>query len=398
MNRIISYCRSHSDLLVFITLLIGSGVFSQLISKDYAVAGERPQIVLTAKLLLGFSSMLSAWMIIVFWDNVKQKFTLISGLWFLLLIWALVSILLGQFNTHSLVRLAGFIGCTLVGVMLYISTQRVRDVILSLFWVCTFIVILNFAYIDWPVLSSLSSKNVDGIFFQKNILGHFAFMAMFVSAFVFAKEEVRVKWFAGVVFLAAAWLLYLSTSMTSNLLIIVAILSVISSLIISSYKKGWLVVAASILVLISLLAFNWTEFFSLIGKNSTFTSRTSIWAEYWSLIEQRFFIGHGYGAYPEKLTYLLKFEFHSGYIAVMYYLGAIGFSMLAIIIGMSMRSWWKIVRERSLAYEACFLISFLAVLLTLNITEPYFLNRSGLAWPLFVYSSLQLFWLSKVER
>jgi len=379
-------------------LILGSGVFSHLISKDYAIAGERPEIVLSSKILLAIAYTLSAWMTFVFWDELKQKFNHVCVLWIALLVWTFISVVFGQFNFSSLIRLLGFVGCTFMGVMLYANTQNVRQVINYLFWTCAFIVVLNFVYIDWSVLTSLRSKNIDGVFFQKNMLGHFAFMAMFISGFVIASNTSIMRWGALIVFIAAAWLLYLSTSMTSNLLIVVALLSIAGSLIISRYQKGWLVITASVVMLSLLLLFNWTEFFSLIGKNTTFTSRTSIWTEYWALIEQRIFIGHGYGAYPEKLSTWLRLGFHSGYIATMYYLGVIGAAIMLILIVGAVKSWWNIVRRAGFMFEACFLIGFISLLLMLNVTESYFFNRSGLVWPLFVYATLQLTFLSKLVK
>ena len=171
-----------------------------------------------------------------------------------------------------------------------------------------------------------------------------------------------------------------------------------ASLMTSYYKKGIKIVAIMVVILAVLLVVNWPELFTLMGKNATFTGRTFIWSEYWALIEQRPLIGHGYGAYPEQITRWLGAGTHSGYVELLYYVGFIGASILAVIGVQMFRHWWWIVQDKKLIFEASFFLGFIAIFLALNITEPYMLNRSGLFWPLFVYASLQLAWLHKNQK
>ena len=163
---------------------------------------------------------------------------------------------------------------------------------------------------------------------------------------------------------------------------------------------GWIVISGFVVLCGSLLTLYWDDFFALIGKSTTFSGRLSHWQLYWTLIEQHLLAGHGYGAYPfsEKQTYWLTAGPHNGFIEMTYYIGAIGTLIMSLIIGLSAKNWWSIVKEKTLAFESSFLISFLAVFLTLNLMETYMLNRSGLFWPLFVYTSLQLALLNKQYR
>ena len=197
------------------------------------------------------------------------------------------------------------------------------------------------------------------------------------------------------VLVLAAWLLFLSTSITSNLLIPIAIAATLASLLVSRYKYAPYFVVAFLILLTAAMILNWNELFSMLGKNTTFTGRTYIWSEYWVLIEQWPLIGHGYGAYPEVITNFLRLGPHSGYIELLYYTGFIGAAIMAAIVLQMFNHWWQIVQDKSLVFEACFLLGFLAVFLALNLTETYLMNRSGLFWPLFIYCSLQLSWLNK---
>jgi exopolysaccharide production protein ExoQ len=397
MDSLIRACRSQSNILIFIALLIGSGVFSHLLTGDYSVDGGRKQIALTAKLMLAFSYTLSFGLILLYWQTFKQKMTTMTWLWFALITWSIISLVIGQLNSLTMIRLVGFLGCTLLGLMLFVCTKNVKQVVLYMFGICFIIIVVNILVIDWSVLSDVSSRNIKGVFFQKNQLGQYSFLTMFVAVFVFFRMAGSYRWLSGVAFITSLWLLFLSTSMTSNMLIPIAIIITVASLVIGRYPKSWLVMGIAFILLTSVVFFYWTELFALMGKTTTFTGRTSIWTEYWALIQQRIVIGHGYGAYPEKITNWLALGFHSGYIGLLYYLGAIGGSILLAMIVLAVKDWWKIVNRKGLAFEASFLLGFLAVFMALNITEDYMLNRSGLYWPLFVYVTLQLSFLNKTK-
>jgi len=400
MNRIISYCRSHSDLLVFITLLIGSGVFSHLLTSDYSLDGGRKQVALTAKLLLAVSYLMSFGLILLYWEEFKKKFTSMSWLWVALFLWAAISLIFGQFNVYTLMRLVGLWGCALMGVMMFVCTRNTHQLVMILFSVCLTIILINVLYLEWAVLSDASARDVKGVFVQKNLLGHVSFLTLFISAFVFMNKVGMYRLFSIVIFMCSAWLLFLSTSMTSNLLIPIALLAVFASRIVSQYKKGWVYVGVAGIMGAVILFINWSELFALIGKSTTFTGRTSHWAVYWNLIEQQILMGYGYGACPivEKQNYWLTAGSHSGYIELLYYIGLFGAVMVGAIIVMTLNNWWRIVKGDGLELEASFLFGFLVVFLALNIVETYMLSRSGLFWPLFVYVTLQLSWLNKKKQ
>lgn len=390
--------RNNAGLWIFIVLVIGSGLFSHLLTQEYEVEvdGGRKQVGLVAKLLLGFSYGLSVCLIALFWRESREKFTLVGGLWLALLGWSVGSIFWGQFNLNTGMRLFGFLGCTLIGVMLYACSENIRQLLTNLFWVCVAGIVINLIFLDLATLTDFSARNIKGVFFQKNGLGHFSVFALFIAGFVMISRTGFYRWLSVLLLLIAARLLLLSSSMTSNLLIPIALMTGCCSLMIQRYRFGWVFVSIGTLIGVLMIFYYWAEFFDFIGKKTTFTGRTFIWQEYWALIEQRFWLGHGYGAYPQKLTHWLKVGPHNGYIETLYYIGVIGTGLLAVIIVLMFKHWWVIVWAKRLALESSFLISFLIMFLALNTTETYLLNRSGLYWPLFVYASLQLSWLSKL--
>jgi len=398
MNNIVRFCRHYSNVLILIAVLIGSGIFSHLLTGEYSIDGGRKQIGLTAKLMLAFSYSLSLGLILLYWQEFKQKIGTISWLWGALILWAAVSVVLGQFNMHTVMRLMGLVGCTLIGFMLFVCTQNLRHVVLLMFWVCLSIIIINLFYIDGSILMDVSAKNVKGVFGQKNSLGHYSVLTMFLCVFTYLATIGRVRWLSALLLITASWLLLLSSSMTSYVLVPVAVFVGVSTLIISRYQRGGLAIAGVSIFLACMLAWNWPEFSSLIGRDPTFTGRTNHWAEYWSLIEQRMVIGHGYGAYPEKQIYWLLMGPHNGYIGVLYQTGIIGLLMILALVAASFKNLWNIISKRKFVFESYFLSGFLIVFLTLNLVETYIYHRSGVYWPLFVYATLQLAWLQKQTK
>lgn len=395
MNNVVSLSRKYSNILIFITLLLGSGVFSHLLTNEYSIDSGRKQTSLLAMLVLGLSYILSFGLILLYWQEFKKKMTPIFWLWAALMLWTMVSLLFGQLNVLTLLRLMGLYGCMLGGLMLFVCTASVRQVVMYLFGVCLIIIAINLAYIDWSVLSSISAKNIKGVHFQKNVFGQLTFLTIFISGFMFYRSIGWMKLLSLILMLIASWLLFLSTSMTSMLLVPITLFSIASSLIISRYHRGWLIVLGLSLFFTFVLSINWNEFFSLIGKSTTFTGRTNHWSEYWNLIEQSIVVGHGYGAIPGKKTYWLMYGAHNGYIESMYQTGGVGLLIILCIMGVSFRNYWSVVKQKKFIFDASFLLSFLVLYLILNLVEVYMLNRSGLYWPLFIYVTLQLAYLSK---
>jgi O-antigen ligase len=369
-----------------------------MLSSEYSLGGGRLEVEMSAKLLLAISYFSSFLLIFIFRNELKSRYSLTMGLWLLLVIWTGITVILGQFNTATMMRFVGFIGSTSLGLILFTCQKSHQNLIKYLAWVCASIMLTNLLAIDWHVLSDYSSKFVKGIFFQKNILGHFSVLSLFIGSFYLFSAKKYNTVLALLLIMSASWLLLISTSMTSYILIFIAVLSLILSLIMSRCKHGIAIAFSITLLLIVILITNWNYFFSIIGKSTTLTGRTSIWNEYLTLVELRPWVGHGYGAFPEKMTELIKLGPHSGYIELLYYVGIIGALLMTAILIRAFRNWFTLIKMPALNFELSFLFTIVALFLTLNITETYMLNRSGLYWPLFVYATLQLDYLHKIKK
>lgn len=390
-RRTLSY-----EFLVVICLLLGSGVFSHIVSTEYLPEGGRLQIAFPARVFLAISYVIAGFLVCLRWRELLNRISMVGYLWGAVLLFSVISVTWGEFNLFAWIKLLGFFGCSLIGIMLFSYTSNFRRNIELFFLVCASIVLINFCYLLFSSsLSINANKVIKGVFFQKNHLGHYAFLAMFVSSFIIIGWNRFYRWLAVIIFFLACWLLLLSKSMTSNFLIPIALIAGGASFAIWRFRFGWLLVSVFITILALLMFFYWAELFALIGKRTDFTGRTSIWMDYWQLIQTKIIFGHGYGAYPDNPNKWLRLGTHSGYLELLYYWGVTGVALIFSILVFTGKGLFLALRRNGYLLELCFCSSFLVVFLALNITETYMLNRSGLIWPLFIYCTLQLDSLSK---
>ena len=378
------------EFFIVVSLLLGSGVFSHILSPEYLLEGGRLQIAFPARVLLTASYVIAGSLICLSWRELLNRLSVVCYLWGAVLLVSIISVVYNQLNPFAGVKLLGFLGCSFVGIMLFVCPQNFRRSVELIFWVCAGIVFINVYYLLFYSSLNIANPDIKGVFIQKNQLGHFSFLAVFVSSFIIICWNRFYRWLAVIVLCLACWLLFLSKSITSNFLIIIAIISCGSSFAIWRFRFGWLVVSAFIPLAASGIFFYWPDLFALVGKSPDFTERTAIWMDYWGLIQQKIIFGYGYGAYPDNPTRLLRMGTHSGYVQLLYFWGVAGVGLIFSILVFACKGWWLAVRKRGNLLELCFCGSFLVVFLALNITETYMLNRSGLIWPLLVYCSLQL--------
>lgn len=400
-STILNFKKHHwLNVLIVFSLAAASGFLSMPLSSEYLITDGFKQASFDARLVLLAAYITTGVLLIINWHKLREKLSGVLWWWLGVAAFMLVTVLLGQLSASTLTRLLGFYGATMLGIMLYVCTKNSKQLTQLVFATCAIIVICNVFYIDWSVLVNIDSVNVRGMFFQKNQLGHYAFLTMLTGAFMFLVAELNYiqKGSLVVIMLFSAWLLFLSTSMTSNLLIPIAIAAVLINLLIQRYKHGLAIALILAALALAFLFACWDELFALIGKSTTFTGRTFIWQEYWALILQHPILGHGYGAFVQSPTHWTILGPHSGYIEILYTSGAVGALLILAIILMTLKNWWQLSQSADYVFDSFFIVAFLAAYLSLNFTENYFLSRSGLYWPLFVYVTLQANYLAKITQ
>lgn len=228
---------------------------------------------------------------------------------------------------------------------------------------------------------------VRGVFPQKNVLGMaLLFTALALSLVVLERGRLRLA--DGAWLLLILGMLVLARSTTS--LVLTAAVAGLTVLILFLARGGlWAAamgLAAAMGAAAGLLAFaaiGMEGVFDLLGKDSTLTGRTFIWAALWDIVAQRPLLGHGFAAFwledarPVRgLVELVQWEVpnaHSGYLEVLLQLGWAG---MALVVLMALHTLALAVRAaaRGRLDRALWAVMVLGVIATINRTESVLLN------------------------
>jgi len=141
-----------------------------------------------------------------------------------------------------------------------------------------------------------------------------------------------------------------------------------------------------------------------MGRDLTLTGRTEIWADVFEIASRSPVMGVGYGAFwidrlvnipwTENLTWTLG-QAHNGYIDTFLQLGWVGTFLLIIA---SISAMLKITGTSQFNFEyTCFRLTFILVILYVNITESTFLRGDHNMWFLFLLATLFIPYLSKQD-
>jgi O-antigen ligase len=394
------YTKYKSHVLPLVALLLASGLFSHILSTRYTELDGQKSISVMAMSLLGVSYVFSFFLLATHFKEAKARLNYMVYGWGALILWAGVTVFLNEPDLLTLSRLLGLVGCGLVGLMLFVCSDTTDTVLKYFLVVCSVIVVFNIVYIEPSVLFDASSRNIRGVHVQKNTLGQLTYLTLFIGAAVFSKVSKTVRVGVILLFITAAWLLMLSTSMTSNILIPTAVATLFLLAIIQTFRHGWIAALVICLVFLLGLIYFWNDLFELMGKSTSFTGRTNIWNAYIHLIEQQPLLGYGYGSAPANPanSHWLTIGAHSGYLELTFQTGMIGLLLFLLILMYTFKSIWHLrlfIEERFSFYV---LATFVVVFLTVNLTETYTLQRSGLYWIFFIYSTLRLSHLAQKVR
>jgi O-antigen ligase len=228
---------------------------------------------------------------------------------------------------------------------------------------------------------------IRGVFPQKNAFG-MALLAgtLALSFIVLERDFIRPRDVAMLLVLLV--MLKLSRSTTSLLL---TLFTTGGTLAILAIRRGGLPRALALLGMASGLAAGLLFFaavgtegmFDAIGKDSTLTGRTQIWAAVADLIRQRPLTGYGYAAFWIVDTPGVRYIWdvtewevptaHSGYREVLLQLGAVGAAAGFCILGVAL---WRIARAigRGQARRAVWMMMFLVILSVLSFSESALFN------------------------
>lgn len=256
--------------------------------------------------------------------------------------------------------------------------------------------------VAWTNNALFTGGPIQGIVGNRNLLGFIALLlaVTLIIRFFHTKQKPVIN----AVWLAACIATILLTDSATVTLGIVAVVAVFAAVIVmrkflpSKHKYAYYILTALLLTSISISIVYSSTLFSLLGRDSTASGRSSIWRSVISLALQHPVEGWGWigywapWVYPfkdlaviENITYL---QAHNALLDIWLQTGFIGASIaLLIAIVASIRSWRIAVAPTNPKMEAFSALSFLplmiiTLLLVQSLTESRLLIEGN--WVLFV--------------
>jgi exopolysaccharide production protein ExoQ len=243
-----------------------------------------------------------------------------------------------------------------------------------------------------------------GVTTNKNELG---FLCAYLGVFLvwrIVKAWPRILYIDGFLLLQALYLLRGSRSATSAVVFMLGVIILIFFMRLkgdSKKIKKWAIAALLVLLLFQGLATTIFEnslsslFFSLAGRNSTFTGRTPLWQTLIEIGSKKPILGTGFGNFWVVNLKVIwsKFAFHpvqghNGYLDVFLDLGIVGLALLLLLI---YRTYKRCLEEyaRRWQYATLMFVMFIMVLFH-NFTEATIAKPTNLLWAIFLFSAISV--------
>lgn len=229
-----------------------------------------------------------------------------------------------------------------------------------------------------------------GLWFEKNAMGGHLARASFLFLCLAVFDPANRRWW---VFgaLASVVLVLLSTSKTSLLGMMLGGMLLCTYLVMQRGKiiavsLVWLA-TASVAILFMMLLVAPDVLAELIGRDLTLTGRTDIWAVLFTLMEERPWLGYGYGTFwgeDSRPAYIVRLETewevptaHNGIIEVMLALGRVGAILFIIDFAMNLsRSILNAPNSRGSFYALGYFVLFALF----SISESVVLQQNSINW------------------
>jgi len=309
---------------------------------------------------------------------------------------AFASTLWSQNPSHTLVDAANLTLTILFALYLYLRYPGERLISFLTFAAAISLLLSIFVVIVFPSIGidGFQQDSWRGIFGQRNncaaVCTLFLVLGLHYRARVFTEHLTR-----GIVLFLSALFILMSGSRTGWILAALALLLTFGlrfTVRLRSLDRVAFLMAITIptILLVSLVASNFTQILALMDKDPTLTQRTIIWAEVLPSIAKHPFLGYGYSSFWTGLngesmqavltTGWMEGQAQDGYLDVLLQLGVVGLVPLIWIFLRAFRQVVSRIEGRVADASVRFAIVLLPLMLVENIGESSFLLPLGIPW------------------
>lgn len=320
-----------------------------------------------------------------------------TNLWLLFLIGlAIASITWSSIPDITLRKVVALIGTTLFGI--YLASSFNFEQQLKLYgW--TFGISIFFSFIFAIALPEYGVMNTEaivgawrGIYPHKNGLGESMF-ASFLTFYLLSISSKKYQLLFQICSFLSVVLIYFGESATALISAVFIFVTAqgLKQLSLKSKQSVLLILLFLIFtaLIIFLLMINFNTFLSVNDKDITLSGRTLLWDSLWGFIQQKPWLGYGYGAFFSGLSREANLLWqkhdwspvhaHNGYIQLWLSLGIVGLSVFATgYFGCLFNSLFKYLVLKDPKMLWVFL--FLLYTVFLNLTEVSFFGANSIIW------------------
>jgi len=254
---------------------------------------------------------------------------------------------------------------------------------------------------DIGIMSEVHPGAWSGIYWEKNQFGMNMAKGAHLAACAMIFQPKR-RWFWGAAFILIFILVLLSTSMTSLVALLLAVIGMLGIYLIRlGPQVAFPLLYISIVLGVGMfLAVElYPEFmFSLIGREPTLTGRTDIWVALFDQIRHRPWLGHGYAVFwlddtgpaywvRQQAQWMVPTA-HNGWLETWLSIGLVGVISFALAYVTALFLAVRGLLRGKIAYWA--LVSTLVFLL-FSMSESNILQQNNLGWVLFAATAAKLF-------
>jgi len=242
-----------------------------------------------------------------------------------------------------------------------------------------------------PAYGIMPSGSWRGIYPHKNGLGQSMFMS-FLTFYFLSISAQKYRLFLKICCLLSVVLILFGQSVTS-LISVIFIFSTAQGLKLLSFKSKQrvfliLLFLISVVVILFLILISFDTLLSLYDRDITLTGRTPLWESLWGFIEQKPWLGHGYGSFFSgshretdiiwKVHDWVPPHAHNGFIRLWLDVGLIGLTIFSIgYFGCVFNALFKYLLSKELRMLWIFLLLLYTIFF--NLTEVSFLSQ-GMLW------------------